>query len=187
MGLVDQNIDIFCIAETKIDSACPTDQFVAPGYHKPFRIDGPKVREASGGLLVYVKDNIPAKLLNIQLKLPENCQALPIELNFRKQKWLFVPIYRPETFNKSRFVDSISNVLDFYTKSYDNFLVVGDMNMEASDLEMTPLTKGHNLYSMIRSPTCFRNPKGRCIDLILTNKKYSFMHLLQIRRMIFTI
>ena len=51
MGLVDQNIDIFGIAETKIDSSYPTDQFVVPGYHKPFRIDGPKVREASGGLL----------------------------------------------------------------------------------------------------------------------------------------
>ena len=86
MGLIDRSLDIFCIAETKIDASFPTDQFIVPGYHKPFRMDGPKVKEASGGLLVYIKDTIPAKLLNTKFRLPEHCQALPIELNFRKQK-----------------------------------------------------------------------------------------------------
>ena len=50
------------------------------------------------------------------------------------------------------------------------------MNMEATDSEMSPLTKGHNLYSMIKSPTCFKSKIGRCIDLMLSNKKYNFMH-----------
>ena len=88
-----------------------------------------------------------------------------------------MPIYRPESFTKIRFVDAISNLLDFYNESYDNVLVIGDMNMEVTDSEMSPLTKGHNLYSMIKSPTCFKSKIGRCIDLMLSNKKkYNFMH-----------
>ena len=107
MNLIDQSLDIFCIAETKLDSSFPTDQFIVPGYYTPFRLDGPKVREASGGLLIYIKEGIAAKVVNTKFKLPEHCQALPIEINFRKSKWLIVPIYRPETFRKVSFVDAI--------------------------------------------------------------------------------
>ena len=33
---------------------------------------------------------------------------------------------------------------------------------------------GHCLSSLINQPTCFKSVDGRCIDLILTNKKHSF-------------
>ena len=32
------------------------------------------------------------------------------------------------------------------------------------------------LYSMIKTPTCFKSPSGRCIDLFLTNRKHSFQN-----------
>ena len=34
----------------------------------------------------------------------------------------------------------------------------------------------NNLYSMNKDATCFKSPNGTCIDLLLTNKKYSFFN-----------
>ena len=60
--MVNNNIDILCFAETKIDNSFPEAQFYLPGYRMPYRLD---VSNVSGGLLVYVKEDIPSNLLTI--------------------------------------------------------------------------------------------------------------------------
>ena len=37
--IVNENVYILCLAETKIDETFPTAQFLLPGYHKPYRLD----------------------------------------------------------------------------------------------------------------------------------------------------
>ena len=37
--IIDEHVDILCVAETKIDNSFPTAQFSWPGYHKPHRLD----------------------------------------------------------------------------------------------------------------------------------------------------
>ena len=176
IGMTENNIDILCIAETKLDSSYPTSQFSIPGYSAPFRLDGPKVKGASGGLLVYIKEDIPAKVLNRSFDVPSDIQVLPIEVNFRKSKWLIVPVYRPPAKHKVDFNKTLSKLLDHYCGSYHKTLILGDFNMEATDKEMIPLIKDHTLYSLIKDPTCFYTQQGRCIDLMLTNSRHNFMH-----------
>ena len=36
--IVNENVDIICIAEAKIDKSFPTAQFLLPRYHKPYRL-----------------------------------------------------------------------------------------------------------------------------------------------------
>ena len=48
--------------------------------------------------------------------------------------------------------------------------------MEVTDKEMIPMIRNHTLYSLIKDPTCFFTQQGRCIDLMLTNSKHSFMN-----------
>ena len=36
--IINENVDIICIAETKIDESFPTAQFLLSGYHKPYRL-----------------------------------------------------------------------------------------------------------------------------------------------------
>ena len=58
--IINENLDILYIAESKIGKSFTTAQFILPGYHKPFRLDR---SERKGGLLVYIKFHLPSRLL----------------------------------------------------------------------------------------------------------------------------
>ena len=167
--MVFKNVDLVCIAETKLDQSFPESQFACDGFKKPYRFD---VTNSSGGLLLYVNESIPSRLL--PHSLPTDIQCIPIELNLRKQKWLVVSIYRPPSQSIKYFVEKISDQLDLFSAKYDNIIVLGDFNATPSDPEISSFMANYNLYSLINTPTCFKSASGRCIDLILTNKKHSF-------------
>ena len=90
-SLVSENVDILIVAETKLDSSSPTAHFLIPGFHHPFRLD---INRQSGGLLVYVKVSIPAKVPT-SFSPPVDNQIIVFEINLRKEKWLFVGIFKP--------------------------------------------------------------------------------------------
>ena len=93
--IIGQNRDILTISETKLDMSFPTTQFMIPGYHKPYRID---VSNNSGGILVYVKSSLPSHQLT-KFCISSDILAIPFEINLRKEKWLFVSIYKPPSLN----------------------------------------------------------------------------------------
>ena len=130
------------------------------------------VSSRRGGLLVYIKSSLPSKMLT-KFKLPNNIQIIPFELNLRKDKWLFVCIYKPPLQNNQYFVSILSDLLDFYSNEYDNKVVLGDFNLEPSSPSMLSFMDSQNFVSLIKNKTCFKGT-GSCIDLILTNRKYSF-------------
>ena len=70
------------ISETKLDDSFPESQFKIPQYSSPFRLDRD---QNGGGIMVFVREDITAKFLCFEDKPIE---ALFIELNFRKKKWL---------------------------------------------------------------------------------------------------
>ena len=174
---IDNNLDILIFSETKLGDSFPTGNFLIPGYKQPYRLD---ISESKGGILVFIRDDIPSRPLR-NFKLPKDIQILPIEINLRKQKWLLLPFYRPpptseiET-QKTRFLDTLSDTINHY-KTYDNLILIGDINLETTDKKLAAFIDSHDLYSLIKEPTCFKsilNPS--CIDLILTNKKHNFQN-----------
>ena len=98
---------------------------------------------------------------------------IPLELNLRNKKWLLMPIYRFPCQNFAHFKEELERVIDFYSNSYDNHMIIGDFNMEIEDPILRSLMEDHNLNSLITTPTCFKSDRGRYIDVILTNKKRS--------------
>ena len=169
--MIGENVDVSVIAETKIDPSFPMSQFLIDGFKSPYRLD---VSGNSGGVLVYVKECLLSKYVNL-VDTPPDIQVVPIEINVRKQKWLILPIYRPPQQTSEYFVDEISKLID-KCSSYDRVMVLGDFNLEPDDIALSLLIQDHDLYNMIKQPTCFNSSKGRCIDLIFTNRKHSFLH-----------
>ena len=74
------NIDILMISEPKLDESFPPSQFFWDGYSVPFHFDG-----NSGGILLYIRDDIPSKLLSTNKLI----DGFFVEINLRKKKkWL---------------------------------------------------------------------------------------------------
>ena len=79
--LVSQYIDILILSETKIDATFPTSQFIIPGFCIPYRFDRTRF---GGGIMVYVREGIPNKLLKGQTQ--SNIINICLELNLKGRK-----------------------------------------------------------------------------------------------------
>jgi len=107
--LIKDNIDILVITETKIDESFPENQFAIQGFSKPFRLD----RNANGGgILIYVREDIPCKELNLHTF--DGIEGIFIEINLRKCKWLLFGTYHPPSQSDRYYFESVSNALDLY-------------------------------------------------------------------------
>ena len=104
--ILHSNLDMLLISETKIDSSFPTAQFKIEGY-TTFRLDR---NSNGGGILLYVREDIPSTLLNTELLIEGFC----IEINIRKKKWLLVCTYNPNKNLISNHLKEIGNIPIFF-------------------------------------------------------------------------
>ena len=51
---------------------------------------------------------------------------------------------------------------------------MGDFNMQTDNSNFRTFFESHELYNQVKSKKCFKSNSGTCIDLILTDEKYSF-------------
>ena len=56
--LIENNIDILVLRETKIDSTFPNAQFRIDRFSATFRLERNRI---GGGVLIYIRENIPCK------------------------------------------------------------------------------------------------------------------------------
>ena len=170
-SLVKDRLDIFLFSETKIDSSFPPSQFAIKGYSNPFRKD----RDVhGGGLLLYVRDDIPCKEVKLQ-PLPNNFECLFIEIKLRKKKYILVAGYNPHRDTISYFLTHVGNTLDKLLGDYDNILILGDFNSSLVEPSMRDFCETYNLENLIKEPTCFKNVNNpSLIDVMLTNRENSF-------------
>ena len=162
--MVSGYFDVIIVTETKLDDSFPKAQFCIDGFSIPYRLDR---NRNGGGLTIYVRDDIPSKMLT-KHNFPENIEAAFIELNFRKCKWLLCATYRAPSQNHNYFFDNIDKCLDMYS-TYERVILASDLKSFDTFLYQ------HELTSINRNPTCYKNPNNpSCIDHILTNSPKSF-------------
>ena len=83
----------------------------------------------------------------------------------------FLSIYKPPSQNCQYFLDSLHNIIDFYSSIYDNHIVLGDFNTDPSHTQLSVFMEHYNYYNLIKSNNYFKGD-GSCKDLILNNRKY---------------
>ena len=87
--IINKNVDVLLISETKIDSSFPSVQFHLEGYATLYRLD----RNATGNdILLYIREDIPSKSLNTDLSIEE----FFVEIRLRGKKWLLWSSYNPK-------------------------------------------------------------------------------------------
>ena len=92
------------------------------------------------------------------------------EINLYKKKLLLCCSYNRDSNNIKNHLSALSVRLVLYSSKYKYFIVLGDFNVEVENRDMEEFCSNYNLKSLIRVPTCYKNPNNpSCIDLILKN------------------
>ena len=139
------------------------------GLGTPYRLDR---NSNGGGLMLFVREDISSNLVEAEAKPIE---GFYIELNLRNDKWLLNCSYNPHKNNIGNHLKALSDFLDSHSSTYEKILILGDFNVEADDQNMKTFCDSYSLTSLIKQPTCYKNPSNpKCIDLILTNVPRSF-------------
>ena len=126
--LVHGYFDILVITETKLDNSFPISQFKMDGCSTPYRLDR---NRNGGGIIIYVREDIPSKLLRKHI-LPDDIEALFLEINLKKQKWLFCGYYHPPSQSDNYYFDNIQKTLDVYS-NYEKNILAGDFNAQEGE------------------------------------------------------
>ena len=168
--MIKNHVDVLVLTETKLDSTFPQQQFILDGFKQPYHLD---VKANSGDILVYVNNQTSPMEIN-SLPIPNDIQAIPL-INLIKCKWLLFPIYKPPSQNEGYFIDQKEGISDSLSNSIRNCLTFGYLNMEVANNMLSSFIENYRLYSLIKSPTCFKSSTNPiCIDQMLTNMKSSF-------------
>ena len=78
-NIVKNKFDILMISETKLDSSFPKRQFHLHGFSEPYRLDR---NGNNGGILVFIREDIPSKLTESQMRI----EGFFVELNLKRKK-----------------------------------------------------------------------------------------------------
>ena len=95
-----------------------------------------------------------------------------VELNLCKRKRLISCSYNPHKNNISKHIEVLRKNLDLYSSQYESNIIIGDFNVGVSGVHMNDFRNAYNLSSLVKEPTCSKNPDNpSCIDLISTNSQ----------------
>ena len=170
--IVDNNIDLLLISETKLDDSFPTAQFQMKGFGVPCRYGR---NGKGGGLLLYIREDIQSKLLISKSKY--NIETLSVTVNLRKGKWFLNGSYNPHQNLVSNHLECLNRLIDEHSNSFDNFIFIGDFNVSTNHNSMINFCDLNGLRNLINVPTCYKNSDNpSSIDLILMNRPSYFQH-----------
>ena len=79
---------------------------------------------AIGGILLFIREDIPAKLTDSQIKIEE----FFIESNLIRKKWLLCCSHNLKYSQISHHLKETGKDLDVLASKYDNIILMGDFN-----------------------------------------------------------
>ena len=114
---------------------------------------------------MYTREDIPSRLL--QCKTQCNIESPSVVINLKKRKWFLNCSYNPHRNSISSHLECLNRVIDEHSKTYDNFIFIGDFDEGIDENTMKSFYNMNYLKSLIKVPS---------IDLILTNQPNLFQH-----------
>ena len=116
---IKDNIVIFMISEAKLDESFPTGQFFRNVFSSPHCLDH---NCNGGGILLYIREDIPSKHLLIERDLTA---AFLLKLIYTTRK----------NGSVANHLSALSKCTDKYTCKYGNLIFLGDFNAGVEDTD----------------------------------------------------
>ena len=147
------SVDILMLSETKLGNSFPESQFLIEGYSKPYRIDHNCHGE---GIMLYGRAEIPSKLLSLEL-LPMEC--FYVEIDLHKKQWQLCCHYSTNKNTVKNHIEILHKGLALYSSKYEKFIVLGDLNVDMDNSDMTVFCDTYDLKCLIKEPACIKTLK----------------------------
>ena len=166
--LVNCNIDIMFLSETKLDNTYTSSMFSIDNYCI-VRHD----RTAhGGGLLIYVRSDI-ANRRRLDLEHNQNgIECICLEIVINAVKCLYVLLYRPPNVHERHLGLALESISNACTNLFGQVVFIGDMNcnmlLETNVLADFMIT--HDYRNLVKQPTCFKGTPS-LLDVILSNNR----------------
>ena len=101
-------------------------------------------------------------------KLLDDIEAIFIEVNLRKIKWLIFGISHPPGQPVEYFFKHVGYALDIYKQIYEKFLVADDFNTEVAEPCLSEFLTKYDSKTLVKEKTCFKISENPiCIDLFM--------------------
>ena len=155
INIINNNIDILMISETKLDPSFPTGQFHIHGFSEPYRFDR---NSSGGGILLYIREDIPSKLILTKMTI----EGFFVEINLRKKRWLLCCSYNPKKPLISEHLNEIGKNLDLLLSKYDKYVAVNQWQVSLGCEELSKFS----LMPSIPVKCC-----SRCEQIVLTKTR----------------
>ena len=175
VGKLDQiqielsHFDVFAQSESWLSENVSTEEILFQNYQRPFRKD--RVENSYGGVIIYVKENIPCKrILDLEI---DGFECIWLEIKLKNKTILLSLVYRPLNSPAQTLAD-IENSIDFACDiNIGNIVITGDFNLNyldtSSKRKITSVFNQYNLTQLIREPTHFTENSSSLLDLVYTN------------------
>ena len=79
----------------------------------------------------------------------------------RNDKWLITCSYNLHKNMIGNLLRALSEKLDIYSTNYDNFIILGDFDIEMKEQQIKDFCDNYSLNSLIRQPTWYKGPRIR--------------------------
>ena len=145
------NFDIFLISELRLDATFPKVQFKINGC----QIIRGDCNSFGRGLMFYLNENIPCKLLNNHT-VDTNIEIIATDFHQIKWKWFLLGIYNLPGQSALDFINAIINVLNHFSHKYENFHIIGDFNMTVQNIGLHSFLQLYDLSTLIDTQTCYQ-------------------------------
>ena len=161
-------LDVMVLSETKLDESYKQEIIDIDGY-SCVRQDK---RSNSGGLLVYISNDIPYSFGNISI-CNDDIECISIELNISDEKVLLLCMYKNPRMDPVNFKKYFEETCEKICSSYENMIVIGDLNfnMLNENNMLSSIIPPFNLTNVIKEVTCFKSSQPTLIDVMLVTKR----------------
>ena len=130
VGKLDQiqielsHFDVIALSESWLSDNVSTDEILFQNFQRPFRKD--RVENSYGGVIIYVKENIPCKR-RLDLEI-HGLECIWLEIKLKNKTILLSLVYRPPNSPAQTLAD-IENSIDLaYDTNIGNIVITGDFN-----------------------------------------------------------
>lgn len=172
-------VDVMCLSESWLNETVNDDLLQIESY-KIVRND--RVGRIGGGILVYLKNNLKFRVLEMSGRESET-EYILLEAAINSEKILFGFFYNPPNVDCSQLLSEKFSSLDY---QYDNILLMGDFNTNMLNMNSEKRNRfEHFLRNMSftcvgSEPTHFHRTGSTQIDLMITNDKSKILKFNQV-------